>query len=249
MIKLKAVIVDDDPKVVGVISSLIGQGHPEVEIVATAGDIVSGLNAIAVSGPDIVFLDINLPDGTGFDLLKKLDEITFKIIFVTAYEAYALQAIKVCALDYLLKPVDPDELSNAVKKAGEIIRKEDEQLKVNALLENFDEKKTLKRIVLHTSDCLHYVNISEIIRCEADNNYTTFYLTNGKKILVSKTLKEYAELLKNSGFIRVHQSHLVNTVFIEKYIKTEGGYLQLKDHTNIPVSLNRKQEVLNILSS
>ncbi len=246
---MKVIIIDDDNRVLNIISNLITTGFTDIEIVATAGDIKEGYHSINEHKPDLVFLDINLPDGTGFDLLKKIQTIDFRIIFITAYEEYAVQAIKVSALDYILKPVDAEELYEAVNKARKIINEEEEQLKINNLINNIKGEKVPKHLVLHTSECLHFVNIDEIIRCEADSNYTFFYLTGNRKILVSKTIKEFADLLQHSGFLRVHQSHLINTAFLDKYIKSEGGYLQMKDNSNIPIALNRKQEILKKLGS
>ncbi len=246
---MKAVIVDDDVRVVNIISTLIETDFSDISIVAAADDVQTGHSCIQQYQPDLLFLDINLPDGTGFDLLRKLPQIDFKIIFITAFGEYALQAIKFSAMDYILKPIDTIELAKAIDKTREIIHQEEEQLKVKALLENFEEKKSLKRIVLHTSECLHYVNIDEIIRCEAANNYTFFYLANNKKILVSKTLKEFAELLKESGFLRVHQSHLINSLFVDRFIKSDGGYLLMKDKSNVPVSMSNRQQILKALDS
>ena len=246
---MKAVIVDDDARIVNIISSLIETDFPDVTITATAVNVETGYQCVIDSKPDLLFLDINMPDGTGFDLLKKLEKIDFKIIFITAFGEYALQAIKFSALDYILKPIDIDELTKAIEKAREIFKVEEEQLKVRALLENFEEKKPLRRIVLHTSDSLHYVNIEEIVRCESDNNYTFFYLTENRKILVSKTLKEFTELLKDSGFLRVHQSHLINALFVDKFIKSDGGYLLMKDKSNVPVSMSNRQQILKALNS
>ncbi|MBN2273159.1 MAG: response regulator transcription factor [Bacteroidales bacterium] len=246
---MKVVIIDDDTRIINVISNLLSSGFPDIEINATAGDIESGYRAIIEHCPDLLFLDINLPDGTGFDLLQKLETVDFKIIFVTAFEEYALQAIKVSALDYILKPVDAEELYKAVSKGRELINQQEEQLKIKTLIDNFNGKNSLKRLVLHTSECVHFVNVDEIIRCEADSNYTFFYLTGKRKILVSKTIKEYTDLLRHSGFLRVHQSHLINTAFLDKYIKSDGGYLKMKDMSNVPISLNRKQEILKILET
>lgn len=246
---MKAVIVDDDSSVVNIISKLIKSDFTDISIVATVGDVENGYHCIIENHPDLLFLDINLPNGTGFDLLKRLKKIDFKIIFMTAFEEFALQAIKVSALDYLLKPIDNVELADAIDKAREIIKQEEEQLKVKALLENFEEKKILKRIVLSTSDYLHFININDIVRCEADSNYTFFYLVDKKKILVSKTIKEYAGLLKNSGFLRVHQSHLINTAYIDKFVKSDGGYLLMKDKSSVPVSLSNRQNILKTLNS
>ncbi len=246
---MKVVIIGDDPRIVSIISNLITSDFTDIEIVATAGDIANGYQIVMDHYPDLLFLDIDLPDGSGFDLLKKIQSITFKIIFVTAFKEYALQAIKVSALDYLLKPVDPDELIKAVKKARKIINHEEEQLKINTLISNIEGKEMLKRLVLHTSECLYFVNVDEIIRCEADSNYTFFYLTSNRRILVSKTIKEYADLLQQSGFLRVHQSHLINTAFLDRYVKAEGGYLLMKDMSSVPISLHRKQEILKILNT
>ncbi len=246
---MRTVIIDDDTKIIAIISKLIHTGFPDISVVGTAGDIESGFEVIERTHPELLFLDINLPDGTGFDLLKRIDRIDFKLIFITAYEEYAVQAIKVSALDFILKPVDTAELTAAVNKAREVIKKEEQQLKINSLLANFGESNKLKRIVLHTSDYLHFVDICDIIRCESDNNYTFFYLTGNRKVLVSKTLKEYDELLKNAGFLRVHQSHLINTAYVDKFVKSEGGYLLMKDASAVPVSLANRHNILKTLDS
>jgi two-component system LytT family response regulator len=246
---MKALIVDDDSRVVNIISKLIETDFADISVVASAEDVETGLKCIERFKPDLLFLDINLPDGTGFDILKRIEHIDFKIIFITAFGEYALQAIKFSALDYIMKPIEIEELAKAIEKAREIIHLEEEQLKVKSLLENFEEKKSLRRIVLHTSECLHYVYLDEIIRCEADNNYTFFYLTKDRKILVSKTLKEFAELLKDSGFLRVHQSHLINSLYVDRFVKSDGGYLLMKDKSNVPVSMNNRQQILKALDS
>ena len=244
---MNVVIIDDDSRIVSIISNLISSYFTDIKMVATAADIAGGYQVIMDNSPDLLFLDIDLPDGTGFDLLKKIPDINFKIIFVTAYEEYAIQAIKVSALDYLLKPIDTEELVKAVNKARELINHEEEQLKINSLINNIEGEKVLKRLALNTAECLHFVNIDEIIRCEADNNYTFFYLTGNRKILVSKTIKEYSDLLQKAGFLRVHQSHLINTAFLDRYVKSDGGYLQMKDMSSVPISLQRKHEILKKL--
>ncbi|MBN2862037.1 MAG: response regulator transcription factor, partial [Bacteroidales bacterium] len=171
-----------------------------------------------------------------------------KVIFVTGHQEYALNAIKVSALDYVLKPVDADELYHAVEKAREIISQEEHQMKLQALSENLQSKKALKRIILHTSDHLQLVSVSDIVRAEADSNYTSFSLSDGKRILVSRTIKEFETLLSGSGMIRVHQSHLVNINYIDKFVKKDGGYLLLKNNTKIPVSPVLKKKVLQALT-
>lgn len=245
---MNVIIVDDEATVRNAIRLLLNEHFPEINILAMAGSIKEGYEAISQSKPDLIFLDIELPDGTGFDLLKKLSPVAFKVIFVTGHQEYALDAIKVSALDYVLKPVDTDELCKAVERAMEIINQADQQLKLQALNENLQSRKVLKRIILHTSDQLQLVSISDIIRAEADSNYTCFNLSGGKRILVSRTIKEFESLLSGSGMIRVHQSHLVNIDFIDRFVKKDGGYLILKDGSKIPVSPNLKKQVLQAMT-
>jgi two-component system LytT family response regulator len=245
---MNAVLIDDEAAVRNAIRSLLAEKFPDIKILATAGSIAEGYEAIINNKPDLVFLDIELPDGTGFDLLKKFRQVPFKIIFVTGHQEYALDAIKVSALDYVLKPVDAEELSCAVEKARDIISQTEQQLKLQALSENLQSKKMLKRIILHTSDHLQLVSVSDIVHAEADSNYTSFSLSDGKRILVSRTIKEFENLLSGSGMIRVHQSHLVNINYIDRFVKKDGGYLLLKNSTKIPVSPVLKKQVLQALT-
>jgi len=245
---MNAVIIDDEATVRNSIKSLLNEHFPDINILGTAGSVEEGYEAVIKYRPELLFLDIELPDGTGFDLLKRFPQIPFKIIFVTGHQEYALDAIKVSALDYVLKPVDTDELRHAVEKAGEIISQEEQKLKFQALNENLQSKKVLKRIILHTSDHLQLVSVSDIIRAEADSNYTSFSLSDGKHVLVSRTIKEFESLLSGSGMIRVHQSHLVNINYIDRFVKKDGGYLLLKEGTKIPVSPNLKKQVLQALT-
>ncbi len=246
---MKAIIIDDEQRVIGTISKLLEDNFNDIDIVGTANDIDTGYKLILEHDPDILILDINLPDGTGFDLLKKINSPNFKLIFITAYEDYAIKAFKFSAIDYLVKPVQPDELVSAINRAKVLIKKEDQQLKLTALLENIEEGHSLKKIVLRTADSMHLVKIEDIIRCESDSNYTMFHLVNEKKILVSRTMKEFAELLKTSGFLRVHQSHLINVNHIDRYAKAEGGAMIMKDNSSIPISHERKSYILNQLES
>ena len=245
---MNVVIIDDEAGVRKAISSLLTEHFPDIRILASAATISEGYEVVIKHKPDLLFLDIGLPDGTGFDLLKRFQQIPFKIIFVTGHQEYALDAIKVSALDYILKPVDTDELCRAVEKAGVMINYEEQMLKFQALNENLQSRKVLKRIILHTSDHLQLVSVSDIIRAEADSNYTTFSLSNGKHILVSRTIKEFEGLLSRSGMIRVHQSHLVNINYIDRFVKRDGGYLILKEGSKIPVSTNLKKQVLQALT-
>lgn len=245
---MKAVIIDDEQKVRDTITALLAGQFPDISVVSSEGTVSGGAEAILRFTPDLLFLDIELPDGNGFDLLKKFPSVAFKVIFITGHQEYALDAIKVSALDYILKPVDTDELRHAVEKARDLISHEEQQMKLQALAENLQGKRVLKRIILPTSDHLHLVSVSDIIRAEADSNYTSFFLSGGKHILVSKTIKEFDTLLSASGMIRVHQSHLVNISYIDKYVRKDGGWLLLKDNTRIPVSPLLRKQVLAALT-
>ncbi|HBC79519.1 MAG TPA: DNA-binding response regulator [Bacteroidales bacterium] len=244
---MNAIIIDDEIKVRNTIKALLTVNFPEITLLASEGTIEDGYKAIIRYNPELVFLDIELPDGTGFDLLKKFVQIPFRIIFVTGHNEYAIDAIKVSALDYILKPLDTEELTNAVFKARAIISNEEQQLKFQALNENLQSRKILKKLILHTSDHFQLVSLSDIIRAEADSNYTRFFLSDNRKIMVSRTIKEFEALLSSSGLIRVHQSHIVNLGFVDKFFKKDGGYLLLKDGVKIPVSPNMKKQVLQAI--
>lgn len=244
---MNAIIVDDEPAVRNSILAILRQNYPEIEITDSAGTISEGYEAILRSTPDLLFLDVELPDGTGFELLQRLGKINFKVIFITGHQEYALDAIKVSALDYLLKPFETEELMRAVDKARKVINHEEEQIKLQALNANLQGRRVMKRIILHTAENLHVVEVDKIIRAEADSNYTNFWLLNSKRIIVSQTIKEFDSLLSGSGLIRVHQSHLVNLHHIDKFVKRDGGYLLLKDGTKIPVSQNLKKQVIQAI--
>ncbi|HSL85751.1 MAG TPA: LytTR family DNA-binding domain-containing protein, partial [Bacteroidales bacterium] len=219
----------------------------DIQIIATAGSVAEGVEAMNRERPDLLFLDVEMPDGNGFDLLKKISPVNFRLIFVTGHQEYALDAIKVSALDYVLKPIDNDELIRAIEKAREAINQKEQNLKLQALSENLQCKKVLKRIILHTADHLQLVAVDDIIRAEADSNYTLFRLSGNRKIMVSRTIKEFVSLLANSGFIRVHQSHLVNLVHIDRFMKKDGGWLRMRDGSSVPVSPNLKKQVLQAI--
>jgi two-component system LytT family response regulator len=244
---IKAICIDDEPRARESIIDLLKLSNSDIEIVGEAEDIESGLLAIEKHNPDLVFLDIQLGDGTGFDLLKRLPKIDFKLIFITAYEEFALRAFKFSAIDYLLKPLNPDDFFSALNKAEILQEKETQQKHLEALLSHLgsnDKKK--RKLVLRTSESIHIINIQDIIRCEASSGYTEFILENGKTILVSKGLIEYDELLSSCGFIRSHQSHLININFIESYEKTEGGYILMQDKTIVPVSNRKKENIIRL---
>jgi two-component system, LytTR family, response regulator len=245
---IRAIIIDDEKKARETIRNMVGLYCKNTEIIGEAGNIKTAAELIHDLKPDLVFLDIRMPQGSGFDLLMKLEHIDFRVIFITAYAEYAIKAFKFSAIDYLLKPVNPDELVAAVNKVQTLVEKENLNLRLEAFMSNMDNiARDIKKIVLRTSDSIHVVNIRDIIRCEADGNYTCFYLLNEKKILVSNTLKEYDEMLTPYRFFRTHQSHLVNIDHIEKYDKKAGGVLVMKDRSEVPVSVRKKETLLTFL--
>jgi len=245
---LKAIIIDDEFDARQTLVNFIGKYCKNVEVTGEAEGVESGLNLLKSHQPDIVFLDIQMEDGNGFDLLKKVDKIDFDVIFTTAYDEYAVKAFKFNATDYLLKPIDPVELVNAINKAEKERSKTPIEKKLNILMETY-ENQQFKTITLSTVDEMHFINISDIIRCEADGNYTQFHLLNGKKITVPTTLKEYDEMLPSSIFYRIHQSHLINVHYIKKYVKKEGGYVIMLDNSELEVARRRKDSFLEKLSS
>jgi two-component system, LytTR family, response regulator len=245
---MRALIIDDEKKARETIHSIIQMYCEDIVIVGEAAGVEAGVELINSMKPELVFLDINLSDGNGFDLLKKIKNINFKTIFITAYEDHAIKAFKFSALDYILKPVNPDELIAAVAKAKSFLEKDTINLKFETFISNMENiSREIKKIVLKTSDSIHVINVNEIIRCEADRNYTIFMLVSGKKILVSNTLKEYDEMLSNYQFFRAHQSHLVNINHISSYEKKEGGYLIMRDKSIVPVSVRKKETLMSLL--
>ena len=237
------VVIDDESKARETIVNILGLSRSSLTIVGEADSVASGFDLIYRTQPDLVLLDINLTDGTGFDLLKKFNGFQFKLIFITAHEEYAIQAFKFSAVDYILKPVVASDLLNAVEKAGKAIQQEETELKISALLANLDK---IKKIVLKTAESIHIIHVKNIIRCEADVNYTNFYLDNGERLIVSRTLKEFAEMLEPAGFFRTHQSHLVNLDHISRFDKTEGGHLVLADDSIVPVSSRKREELFKV---
>ncbi|MBE9663318.1 LytR/AlgR family response regulator transcription factor [Mucilaginibacter myungsuensis] len=238
---MRSIIIDDEISNQENLQQLLQTYAPDVQVCALADDVDSGLKAIRQHGPDLLFLDIQLHARSGFDLLKELADADMEVIFVTAYDQYGIQAVKFAALDYLLKPIDIDELKAAVAKAREAIQKKRKNDRLEYLLDYLrDDNKNQPRIALPLFGETRYVNIADIMRCEADNTYTRFVLQSGEQVIVSKTLKEYADMLGRHNFLRPHQSHLVNAAFIKSWLKEDGGSLLLTDGTKIPVSkLNR----------
>jgi len=240
---LRTILIDDEALMRRTIEKMVQDYCPEIKLVAQADSVSSGVAAVKRYHPDLVLLDIKMDDGTGFDLLRQLEPVDFKVIFITAYDEYAIKAIRFSALDYLLKPVDPEDLKRAVSKAEKLVVKElNAQLSV--LSENMKQGNTsLKKIILKTFDAIHLVRVQDIVYCESDENYTTFHLIEGNRIITSRTLKEYEEMLCDTGFFRVHKSYLINLSCITRFEKAEGGCIVLNNAVRVPVS-SRKREVL-----
>jgi len=246
---IKAIIVDDELGGRESLSKMLEKNCKHVEVVAKVDSILAAFEAITNKEPDLVFLDIEMPNGNAFDLLEKFKEINFNIIFTTAYDHYAIKAIKFSAVDYILKPIDPEELVQAVKRFEEHIGQKkslDKQFKT--LLSNIRPDNKLKKVGIPDGDGLIFINLSDIIRCDSDGNYTFFILTNGKKIIASRTLGEYEQLFAEDNFFRIHRSHLINLEHVKKYIKGEGGYVVMTDNSQVEVSRRNKTDFLEKLS-
>ncbi len=249
MEKIISVIVDDEINNCLNLRTILNRYCEDLEVVATAHSAIDGIDIISKHKPQLVFLDIEMPDGSGFDLLERISNLNFEVIFVTAYDQYAIKAIKLSAIDYLLKPINILDLKTAVSRATDKIRSTH---KINQTLSHYlsniktDSKE--RTIALPTSERVVFAKVDEIVRMKGENNYTQIHLIDGKKILISKTIKEYENLLKNDGFIRTHQSHLVNKIHVKSYEKRDGGYLKMTDDSSISISRQRKEEVLLILN-
>lgn len=244
--KLKAIIVEDEKHSRETLKNLLEKFCEGVEVVGMVNGVKEALEMIPDKNPDVVFLDIELQNGTGFDILTQLPEITFEVIFTTAFDQYAIKAVKFSSLDYLLKPIDLEELQQAVEKAKKAKNKEDYNRQLKTLLQNIKQPK-LSKICLSTSDGFEFVNTSEILYCEAGGSYTTFVLKNGKKLLVSKHLKEFELLLLDNHFMRAHNSYLINLKEVKKYVKSDGGYIVMNNDDIVSISRNKKDEFLNAM--
>lgn len=245
---MKAILVDDEKNALEMLEWTLKQNCPDVEVIAMCESPIEAVEKIRSLKPDLIFLDIEMPQLNGFDLLDRLGKHDSDVIFTTAYNQFAIKAFKTCAIDYLLKPIEPDELKGAVQKAAA------KKSKVSAeqldLLMNYikPEKPKPKRIALTASDHLIFVETEKIIYCESDSNYTIFFLTNGEKIIVSKTLKDVEEILEGGEFFRVHASYLINLKHVSKFTRGDGGYVVMSNNQHITVSRKKKDEFFELFS-
>lgn len=246
---MRIVIVEDEKRIRKSLINVLKLHYPNAIVVAEAEDVSNGIEIIKMHNPDVVLLDIKILGGSGFDLLKQLKPFNFKVIFITAFDQYAVQAFKFCAMDYLLKPVVPEELIEALRKAEHLLNTESSKIKLDVLMGNMSAlARETKKIVLNTHDKMLVISLSEVVRCEADGNYTLFILMNKKAILVSRPLKEYDEMLSPFGFFRSHHSHLVNLSFIDRLEKRDGGILIMKDGSEAMVSSRKQAELMAALN-
>lgn len=245
----KSIIVEDEPDNRRNLRLMLENYCPQVEVIGEAANVQEGIQEIRRQQPDLVFLDVEMPDGTGFDLLQAVPGMDFRVIFVTAYSHYAIKAIKFNAMDYILKPIDITELCQAVDKVTQDQQKDDSLSRIRNMLSNFQNSDyQSRRIPLASADALKMVEIRNIVRLQGENNYTRFFLKDESPILVSKTIKEFVELLEPYQFMRVHQSHVVNLNYVSSFVKSDGGYLVMEDGSEVGVSRNRKADLLEKLN-
>lgn len=248
---LKAIIIDDEPNAREKLRLMLEKYCKEdIQVIAMARDASEGLTAIQQHQPDLIFLDIEMPVLTGFDMLKQIPEFNFEIIFTTAHDHYAIKAIKFSALDYLLKPIDLEQLQASIKKAAERRTDKLSLSQYKTLKENLQKPQhAMDQLAIPAQTGMIFIKVPDIIYCEADSNYTKIFLSNKQKIVSSRTLKEYEELLEDSGFIRIHHSYLVNKIHVRQYLKGEGGQLLMNDGTALDVSRRKKEAVLEKLKN
>ncbi len=246
---LRALIIDDEPRSREFLKNLLGEYCAQVHIVGAAASVEEAVKLIQQLQPNLVFLDIEMQSGTGFDVLQQVEQHQFHVIFTTAYDHYAIQAIRFSAADYLLKPIDLEELQAAVRKVEEKIVSNTSQQTMQLLLKNLRQAKSDDfSIALSTSEGIEFVPLHQIIRLEASGPYTSFFLKEGKKIIVSRNLKEYELMLGEYYFFRVHNSHIINLKEVKKMIRTDGGYVVMNDESTIAISPRKKDDLMQLLA-
>ena len=244
---MKAIIIDDEQHCITTLSWTLNEYCKDVQVVAAVNSAEEGIQVIMKHKPDVVFLDVEMPAMNGIQMLQRFDEISFDVIFTTAYDQYAIKAIKLNALDYLLKPVDKDELMLAVDKVR--ARKTHISRRQVDGMQELHKTRIPNKIALSTLTGLHFINLDELIRVEGEGNYSNFMLKGNRKILLSKKLGDAEEMLKgNDQFFRVHKSHIINLRFVERYIRGEGGEIIMEDGTSISLSKNKKDEFLELFA-
>ena len=239
---IRALLVSGDRETVLIVIQALTDFCPRISYIGETSSIRDAVTLISSEQPDLLIIDTKLSDGSGYELLKHVDPSTFKIIVLSSHIEYALKAFKFSAVDFLLKPPDAEELARAVNRACDLIGNE-EKLQLDILAENIRNLNRKEKIILKTLDHIHIVNQDEIIRIEADRNYSTFHIIDGRKIMVSKSIKEFEDQLNDKGFYRIHKSHLINISMVKYFDKAEGGYVVMNDGVSVPVA-SRKRELL-----
>jgi len=246
MVKYKCVIVDDEIQAINALKHELAENCPEMKVIATANSVKTAVEVLNKEQPDVVFLDIRLTDGLGFDVLEQIDNHNMKVIFTTAYSQHAIKAFRFNAIDYLLKPIDSMELVRAIQKLLKIENTELKQ-RIYALLNNQKVTEKDKKIAIATAEGIHLFPLKDIVKLNAERNYTKVYFNNGKTLLSAKTLKDFEELLDAYRFMRVHQSYIVNLMHVKSYISKDGGYILMSDQTSVPLATRKKSKLLEEL--
>lgn len=247
---MKALIIDDEKRTRELIANMITSFDLGIEVFPLGENVKSGVEKIKEIKPDLILLDIKMPDGTGFDLLRQIPYKDFQVIFITAHEEYAIKAIKYSAFDYILKPIDPEELRESIERVLKMSDEPKSEVQFQALEENIAMKPSQrKKLVLKTQESVYVVELDNIVRCESDRNYTSFFLADKKKILVSKTLKDFENILNGHNFFRIQQSHLINLNYIDRYDKGNGGSVVMKDGSEVPLSPAKRESFFKILEN
>ncbi|MBC7411594.1 MAG: response regulator transcription factor [Bacteroidia bacterium] len=242
---MNAIIIEDEPKSADVLRKLLKISNPEIAVIAIASNVKDALKCINELQPDLVFMDIELPDGTGFDVIEKLEFKNFSLIFTTAYDSFAVRAFKYNAIDYLLKPIDVEELDAAIKKISTLSKLT--TTRVDTIVEAARNNTVIKKITLPTGTAYEIIALEDIIRCEADTSYTKFFLKDGKRYIVSNSLKHYEDLLPPEKFIRIHHHHLINIDHVVRILKEDGGYAIMSDDSKIEISRRKKENLFECL--
>ena len=242
---MKTVIVDDRNSIREFITQLL-ENVEGIENVGEAENVDKAISVINDKKPELILLDIQMPDGNGFEVLEGINYEDYKVIFITSHEEFAIKAFKYSALDYVVKPIDPEVFYTAIEKAKNHFSSSDQQIKIKNLIENLTGNKTSKKLVLNTQETVHVVDSKDITRCESDGSYTNVHL-NDRKLMMSKKLKDFEEMLDGLSFYRTHRSHLINLNFVDRYEKRDGGYIIMKDDSSIPLSAAKKDEFFELL--
>ncbi|MEY3399459.1 MAG: hypothetical protein RL220_2053 [Bacteroidota bacterium] len=241
---INALIIDDEDDARSALASFLKSCCPQVNVLGEANGVQEGYKQILLLEPDLIFLDIHMDDGTGFDLLEKFRTPEFSVIFITAYDNHAIRAFRYAAIDYLLKPIDPDELTQAVMK----VKRKQSNIRNIDYLNEVRQSGVSDRLALSSHDSYTLVKFDQIVRLESDSNYTHFFLTSREKITVPRSLREFEDILPAARFFRTHQSHIINLSFVKKFIKEDGGYVLMEDGSQVLVARRRKDDFIKLLT-